>query len=314
MNLIERYIQAVKIELSPRQREDIGRELQSSIQEGLDDLAERNRQAPTEHEVSQYLERLGHPVRVASTYWTRRSLISEAAYPIYKQALILGLSWYIGIGVLLAVLDLEGTQGWAITQFPRVLNDIVAVVLFGLFSITLVFHYFGDAIAALPFFWRWNPKRLPNLENLAAYLPRTQTAWALIGSVFSLSLLTFGSLGYRSSDLTIDLSSGSAALVALRILVLVDFGLNLLHLIQPHWTRAKLMVHVLNQIAIVFCLVQIFLLPNFLVVSSLPALDPNLLSSINLMIKISLAFMVLMLIWTEWRRVRGLLPIKLPWF
>lgn len=40
MNLIKRYIQAVKIELPSSQREDIRRELQSAIREELEALHE----------------------------------------------------------------------------------------------------------------------------------------------------------------------------------------------------------------------------------------------------------------------------------
>lgn len=314
MNLIQRYIQAVKIELPSAQREDIGHELQSTIQDELEALAERSGRTPSEAEVGEHLKRLGHPVRVASTYWPRRSLVGEAAYPLYKQALILAFSVYVAVGVLLAVGELGQTQSWGLLLFPKVLYDIAGTVLFGFFIITLVFHYFGDQIAAQPFFWRWSPERLPGLESLAAYLPRAQTATELLGNVFALSLLGVGSLGFRVGGFVMDFGPAGGALAALLVLTLLDFGLNLLNLVQPYWTRLKLTVRVLVGLGVVFCLVQLLLIPQLVSVTATPALSPAELASINLSLKATVGILLAILVWTEGQALRRLLPIQLPWF
>jgi hypothetical protein len=312
MNLVQRYIQAVKIELPSSQREDIGRELQSTIQEELEALAERNGRTPSEAEVGEYLRRLGHPVQVASRYWPRRSLVSEAAYPLYKQALMVVLSVYVTVGVLMAFLDFEQTRSWSLMLFPRVLYDLAAAVLFGFFAVTVVFHYFGDQMAAEPFFWRWNPRRLPDLSGLEAYLPRSQTMWDLLGNVFALSVLTVGSLSLNTSHFVLDFGAAGGVLAALRVLVLVDFGLNLLNLVQPYWTRSKLVAHTLVSLAFVFCLVQLLLLPQLVTSASAP--NPAFLDSMNLSLKVTVGIVMIVVIWAVWQNQRRLLPLKLPWF
>ena len=315
MNLVERYIQAVKIELPARQREDIARELKSTIQDELDVMTESHGRSPTAAEVSAYLQRLGHPVRIASTYWTRRSLVSEAAYPLYKQALPLAVCVYVVVSVLTSVPEIGRAQGWALAYFPKFLFDILTTVSFGVVAVTLVFHYFGDLIAAQPFFWRWNPQRLPDMSNLAAYLPRSETISALIGNVFALSLLTFGSLGWSIPAFTVDFSAGAAALMVLRLLVLVDFGLNLLHLAQPYWTRSKLIVNISLHLAVMFCLIQLMLLPQVVALSSTTrTIDPNMIANNNLSIKITLGIVLLIVIYSALKTVRRVWPIKLPWF
>lgn len=314
MNLVQRYIQAVKIELPPAQREDIGRELHSSIQDDLEALAQRNQRPPSEAEVGEYLLRLGPPVRVASTYWPRRSLVSEAAYPLYKQSLILALSLYVAIGVLLALTELGQVRSWGVLLFPKILYDIAASVLFGFFAITMVFHYFGDWMAGQPFFWRWNPKRLPNLESLSAYLPRTQTVAELLGTVFGLSLLSVGSQVFQVGRLTMDFSPAGSVLAALLVLLLLAFGLNLLNLLQPYWTRVKQTVHLLIGLGVAFCLVQLLLIPELVVLSGTPTPNPAAPASINLSLKVTLGVCLGVLVWSEAQALRRVLPLKLPWF
>lgn len=315
MNLVERYIQAVKIELPAPQREDIARELKSTIQDELDAMTERHGRSPTDTETSEYLQRLGHPVRVASTYWTRRSLVSEDAYPLYKQALVLAVCVYIVISVLTSAPEIGQAQGWGLVYFPKFLFDLLSTVLFGVVAVTLVFHYFGDQIAAQPFFWRWNPEHLPNLSNLAASLPRSETVSALISNIFALSLLTFGSLGWSTPSFTVEFSAGAAALMVLRLLVLIDFALNLLNLAQPYWTRSKLLVNVGLHLAVAFCLVQLMLLPQVLVISSTTrTIDPSMIANNNLSIKITLGIVLLIVIYSAWKTVRRVWPIKLPWY
>ncbi len=313
MNLVQRYIQAVKIELPPAQREDIGRELHCNIQDDLEALAQQHQRPPSEAEVGAYLQRLGPPVRVASTYWPRRSLGSEAAYPLYKQALILGLSLYVAIGVVLALTELGQARVWGVLLFPRILYDIASSVLFGFFAITVVFHYFGNWMAAQPFFWRFDPRRLPNLES-GAYLPRTQTMGELLGTVFGLSLVTVGSLGFQIDRLTLDFSPVGGVLAGLQVLLLLAFGLNLLNLLQPYWTRSKLMVRLLVGLGVGFALVQLLLMPQLVVLSGTPASSPAALNAVNWSLKASLGVWVGVLVWTEAQALRRLLPLKLPWF
>ncbi|MDX2007269.1 MAG: hypothetical protein SFU83_18670 [Meiothermus sp.] len=314
MNLVQRYIQAVKLELPVAVREDIGRELQSTIQDELEAFAQRNGRSPSEAEVGEHLKRMGHPVRVASTYWTRRSLVSEAAYPLYKQALLVAMSVYVTIGVLMAVAELGQAQTWGLLMFPRVLYDIAATVLFGFFAITLVFHYFGDQIAAQPYFWRWRTERLPSVESPAAYLPRPQTVSELLGNVFALTLLAVGPLGFRAYGFTLDFSPVGGVLAALLVLTLLDFGLNLLNLLQPYWTKAKLIVRLLVGLGVGFCLVQLLLIPQLVGASSTLTLNPSQLSSINLSLKFTVGICLAILVWTEGRALLRLLPLRLPRF
>ena len=87
MDWVDRYVEAVKRYLPRKQREDIGAELHSALEDKLTEAARETGVPLTEAEVLQLLKAQGHPLKVASGYHEQRIRISEPLFPIYKLAL-----------------------------------------------------------------------------------------------------------------------------------------------------------------------------------------------------------------------------------
>lgn len=309
MNLVIRYVQAVKNELPKHNRDDIARELQSTLLDELEALSEKGQLS--EAQVAAFLEQRGHPVQVASQYWKRRSLVSEAAYPLYKQALVFFCSLYLALGVLLRFEDFQVTRNWeSIGKLPNLFFDLLGTVGFAFVVLTLVFHYFGEEIAEQKWFWKFNPSKLPDVSSQAAYISRVQSITDLLLCLLGLSLLTFGSVTFRNLGLNVNWSPIATWLELLRYLLLADLGLNLWHLVQPYWTRAKLWVSAILKAGMVFCLGAMIVMPK--VVEATGGIDTNALISLELSLRVTFAVFIAVVLWSFFDTVRRLWKVKLP--
>ena len=91
MDLLERYLQAVRFFLPRQQQDDIVRELSENLVSEMEDQREARGRPLTEDEEADILRRHGHPMLVAGRYQSRQQLIGSAFFPIYVFALKLGL-------------------------------------------------------------------------------------------------------------------------------------------------------------------------------------------------------------------------------
>jgi hypothetical protein len=107
MDLVERYIEAVKFWLPARLKEDVAAELKDDIRSEIEE-AEREKGRPlTSDEVAALLKARGNPLYVASRYLPQHVLIGPELYPIYILVLkvvaaiclvppiVIGIAWSI---------------------------------------------------------------------------------------------------------------------------------------------------------------------------------------------------------------------------
>ena len=85
MELIDRYLQAVKAALPKSQRDDIVKELSDSILSQVEEREAALDRPLTEDEQAELLKKLGNPVLLASRYRNQEALISPTVLPIYGR-------------------------------------------------------------------------------------------------------------------------------------------------------------------------------------------------------------------------------------
>lgn len=139
MELVQRYIAAVKRELPENKREDIGRELNANILDQLDALAEE-KGTLTDADVAVLLKQMGHPRRVARQFVPPRPLIRLDYMPLYQYTL------YMVLGILFLLQVVERTGAWMTSSdmgLVRYLTGLAGgflnAAIFGFASITLGF-------------------------------------------------------------------------------------------------------------------------------------------------------------------------------
>jgi hypothetical protein len=182
MDLIERYLHAVKTHLPQAQQDDVVAELREDLQSRIEERQAELGRALTEDEVVGVLRQLGPPSHLASAYGAWQQLIGPALFPVYKRTLkiVLGIALLVNV-VLAAVLVAvgrpvhEAVEG--LVKFPF----LTAITIFG--WMTIIFAIIDakagpETIAQArrdhaSLFERWDPRSLPAVPRH----PRSAPLW-----------------------------------------------------------------------------------------------------------------------------------------
>lgn len=195
MNMIDRYIQAVKQHLPQDAREDIAKELESNIKDMLPDDY-------TDEDIYQVLKNLGSPLKLANEYNRRkRYLIGPGYYEKYLSTLKLVISICIPIfmGIALLVWIQESPADWyGAENIAQLFANIIAsgfeAALQGAFWVTLVFTLLergGVEAGYIPFFNKeWTPDDLPAIPaDRKRKISRGETAVSMFLTILFTALI-----------------------------------------------------------------------------------------------------------------------------
>lgn len=238
MDLIDRYLVAIRHHLPPPQQKDIAEELEDSLRSEAEDTARTLGRPLTAEEQAALLRKRGHPWLAASRYLPQQYLVGPALYPYYRQALTIVIFWIVlpvtlGVGALLAIYAPDSSQTWA-----RVLGRAWMGSLYGIGIVTSVFAVLEHQRVRITALDRWEPASLPVTGNRRA-VPRTET---VISLVFSLTMLMWWTELIRLPDI-FKFSVGSIRFVAapiwtsmfvpVLITVLASVALTFVDLVRP---------------------------------------------------------------------------------
>jgi len=173
MNLIDRYVREVGKHLPAKSREDIEKELKSTLEDMLEDRIEQSGRPRDEAMEIELLKEYGAPEKVAETYYPNQYLIGPRMFPMFKMILKI-------VGIVLSVMAIVGIMvglgrvGFAGREFAQVLMQKVfdyagaAITAFG--NIVLVFAILERTISdseikGLKLNEEWDPAKLPDEEQ-----------------------------------------------------------------------------------------------------------------------------------------------------
>ena len=109
MELIDRYLQAVKFWLPKNQRQDIIAELSEYLRSQFEERESALGRKLTDGDVEQMLKQRGRPLLVAENYLPQKSLIGPVLFPAYRFVLKLALLCYlvpwVGVWIALVVIN-----------------------------------------------------------------------------------------------------------------------------------------------------------------------------------------------------------------
>lgn len=199
MELLDRYLQAVRKYLPLRRQDDIIAELRANMESQIEDRESELNRPLTQGEFEDLLRKMGHPMVVASRYQPQQYLIGPTVFPMYFYVLRLALLWAFIICMIVAAVVTPLTQPGgqavidALFRTPGILIQTAA-------WITLVFAAFDFARTRYPetcpqipgINQSWNPSSLPPLEKTEhAGKPRsfTQTVIEIVMGVLFLGWL-----------------------------------------------------------------------------------------------------------------------------
>jgi hypothetical protein len=242
MELLDRYLQAVRFWLPKAQQEDIIAELSSDLHSQIDDRETELGRPLDNAELEVILRKCGSPILVASRYRPQTQLIGPALFPIYLFVLKVVLLWIL-VPVFIVIVGpamiLGETNRWG------ALVETASTLLHSMFVaagvITIIMAVLERTQATLHLFEKWDLRSLPPAPRKVQPSSRTQTIFELIFGVVGLLWLLllpqypFLILGPAAAFLK-PAPMWHAFYLPLLLLALAGLARQCVSLMRPQWT------------------------------------------------------------------------------
>ena len=262
MQLLDRYLDAVRFWLPRAQMDDIIAELSDDLRSAIADEEEALGRPLTNDDMVQLLKRRGHPIVVAAGYLPQRSLIGPALLPIYLfvlkiVALCFIAPWIVTwTAVMFSVPAVSGAHPGLAAKFVAIWSASW-MSLFGAFGIvTIVFAVIERMQTRSRLFQNWDPRRLP---PAFAEIPRSASAFELaalltfaiwwVAVMSSREIVLGSSVQFTLTPYWAYFFWGMLALTAHNIV------LSAVNLTRPYWTVRRALLRLASDVAgaAVFC-------------------------------------------------------------
>lgn len=249
MALLDRYIQAVQRHLPVTQRDDAGRELRELLNEQIATKESNKGSSLTDKELENLLKAHGHPYQVAHAIIGKRGLISPNAFPLYKRALVNGSALFFMIFTLWSLLNIAlGNRTIGMPWLVDLLTNTALSLLVGFAGITGIFHYLGDWLAKREFLWSFNPKRLPAIDAPWVEIKLPQCVGQIVINIAVLFFLASSTDSLITGNITDGWQIRDIAYY-IQIPMFITVCLHVINVLQPIWTKVKLLISAMLALA-----------------------------------------------------------------
>lgn len=264
MELIDRYLQAVRFWLPRRQQDDIVAELSEDLRAQVEERERELGRPLTESDVEALLRQRGSPILVANGYLPQHSLIGPLLFPLYVFVLkIVSLCIVVSIALSWLVAIVSHAFGAVTARHAPVFSGATfGTLLTALFStvavVTLIFAVLERTHAKTEILEKWNPRSLPPLRH-PHIVPRSSSAIEL---AVNLCVVVWWGMT-MASPLTLHFGSFSVALAAswvwffwaILLLTAGSSALALANLLRPWWTPTRTALRILLDVggSVFFC-------------------------------------------------------------
>lgn len=183
MDLVDRYVHAVKRHLPAAQQADIANELMDDILSRMNDREAELGRPLRADEQEAVLRHYGHPYLFAMRYRPQQHLIGPAVFPFYWTALKVTLAAALGIHIVVTV-----AASLAQNEPDRVLRNLnlLSVAIQSCFWVTLAFAVLDFSQARLNLLDNWSPRSLPSVTERTRRFHRAGLFAELVGGVLFL--------------------------------------------------------------------------------------------------------------------------------
>ena len=176
MELLDRYLQAVRKHLPWQRQDDIIAELRANLESQLEEKQAELGRPLTPAEAEAWVGGLGSPVQMAAHYQPQQYLIGPGIYPVYMYILRLASMWTIIVYIIVSTITIvlsPSANGQTVAEAAMRLPSILIQVAAWFTAAFAAFEYFAvrypdkcPPIAGL--YAKWSPRDLPPLAPPAA--------------------------------------------------------------------------------------------------------------------------------------------------
>lgn len=246
MDLVERYLQAVRFWLPRAQQDDIINELSEELHAQIGEQQAELGHDLSATELEALLKRSGHPMRVAGRYLPQQQLIGQPWFSLYYFALkalllvLLPLLAVVSVPVALTSID-----PWS--RLMEALLDVVSTGIYLVGVVTVAVVVMEKLQFRIQFLDDWQPGKLPKLVQVQdpVSIPRTASFGAFVG-IMAFMLWWMGLLRLPAvPNLHLIKALPQTYYWPVLALLAAEMLLHLVNLFLPYWTRRRAAVRFL---------------------------------------------------------------------
>ena len=262
MELLDRYLQAVKFWLPNKQKQDIIAELAEDLRSQIEDREAELGRKLNESEIAALLKQRGRPVLVANRFLPQESLIGPVLFPIYLLVLKIVAAFYMVPWILVWI-------GLTISRAAHSGQSLIASVgsfwtafwpmaFFMVGGITTVFALLERVQAKSQFLEEWDPRKLPPVRD-PNRIPRASSFVEVVANmVFCIWLI--GGMWYQTvlhfSGVTITLApTWRYFFWGFLLLGVGNTVASAVNLVRPYWTWVRATIRLVSGAvgSVLFC-------------------------------------------------------------
>jgi hypothetical protein len=302
MELLDRYLQAVRFWLPKAQQQDIIAELSEDLRSQIEEKEAMLGRPLNETEIEAILKQRGRPALVANRYLPQQSLIGPMLFPIYVFVMKVVALCYLAPWVLvwLGMMSLSPSyrsghigSGW-LHAIAMAWSALWSTTLIALATVTLVFAILERVQAKSHFLDQWNPRKLPPPRNPNQILRAGSMIEVVVNMAFAawwIDLMSSPVILNRP-EIRIVLSPPvwRTFFWGFLLLALVNSALAVMNLVRPYWTvpRASLRLLTDGTASGLFCWMALLKL-DALAVITVPRLAPAQMQLVTNTINLAMA-------------------------
>lgn len=276
MDLIDRYLVAVRRHLPKPLQKDIVDELGENLRSEAEGMEQRLGRPLVAADQEQILKSHGHPWLMASRYLPQQQLIGPALFPYYRQTLVMVLFWVvlpitIGVGAIAAIYSPDSGPLWG-----RALGAAWNGAIYSVGVITIVFAILESQRVRITALDNWQPSKLPEPQEGRA-VPRTESLFNLICTITFLMvwidvirLPVIAELGFAPVRFVPD-AVWAAVHTPILLSVLVTIATSFVDLMRPWRTLVFSVTRVVNAFAFAGIMLVVLRAGHWITVVAEPA-------------------------------------------
>jgi len=245
MELLDRYLQAVRFWLPRKQQDDIIAELGDDLRSQIEEREASLGRPLNEDELVALLKQAGHPLWVAGRYQKQQALIGPVLFPLYSFVLkIVALGYLVPWFLVWIVLTVFMPSHRAVNPALALIGRwgslwTNTIIIFG--SVTLAFAILERVQSAVSALQQWDPRKLPRMARPKDRVSRVESVFGLVFSiVFIVWWLSLSRYGHVIFGPIASFFSLNPALRAWYLPVLAPTCIIALqqcvNLLRPQWT------------------------------------------------------------------------------
>ena len=170
MELLDRYLNAIKFWLPRRQQDDIVAELSEDIRSEIEEQEAKLGRKLDDAEIATILKQHGRPLLVANRYLPQQHLIGPGLFPVYRFVLAVVVLCSLVPGLLvrisLMIFDPSYRSTHAVwVDLARGGQSFWGATLFAIGAVTAVFAVLERVEARTRFLENWDPRKLPPVRD-----------------------------------------------------------------------------------------------------------------------------------------------------